>query len=267
MVVVAHCEKENVKVQIDEQDLEQMQTFKCLGATITSNAKSDKEINIPIGQATCALAKLNNIWRQKCVKIKNKLNLRRAIVTATLLYGCESWTLIKESERKLRAFEIKCYGRLLGISWKERKTNESVLKKVKDCLDIENLEMMIDIIKSRKLKLFGHQMRRDGCGGLIIRSVIEGIVEGKRSRGRPNREWNDNLKECSGRQMSDLTKLAADRILWRRLVHDWPNRLSICMMMIQKIILLLCVNLRYISAVTYRKYTCMQPTLTAKQKK
>ncbi len=200
-----------------------------MGATITSNAKSDKEVSVRIGQATCTLAKLNNIWRQKCVKMKNKLNLLRAIVTATLLYGCESWTLTKGSERKLRAFEMKCYRRLLGISWKERKTNENVLKKVKDCLDVENLEMMIDMVKSRKLKFFGHQMRRDGCGGMMIRSVIEGIVEGKRSRGRPNKEWNDDLKEWSGRQMSDLTKLAGDRILWRRLVHDWvhprPNRL------------------------------------------
>ena len=90
--------------------------------------------------------------------------------------------------RKLKAFEMKCYRRMLKITWKERKTNEYVWNKVTEILG-ERPEPVMDVIMRRKLKYFGHQVRRNG----MARALIEGNFEGDRGRGIPRRQWKDDL--------------------------------------------------------------------------
>ena len=110
------------------------------------DGKSEKEICVRIGRATSALAKLDNMWRSKNVELKNKLQLMRSIVLATLLYACERWTTSKHDEQRLRAPEMKSYRRLLGISWKEKKTNELVKTKTREICEYE-LEGVVEMVK------------------------------------------------------------------------------------------------------------------------
>lgn len=123
---------------------------------------------------------------------------------STLLYGCERWTQSIASENKIRSLEMKCYRRrLLGISWRERKTNECVLNKVKQVVGWQTVPRNAsECHKKEKTSVFGHQMRR---WETMVKTVMEGTVEGKRSRGR-------RIEDNSGLNIADpvTTSLGSD---------------------------------------------------------
>ena len=182
------------------------------------DGKSEKEIRIRIGRATSALTKLDNIWRSKNVEMKNKLQLMRSIVLATLLYACESWTVSKHDEQRLRAFEMKSYRRLLGISWKEKKTNEFIKTKIREICGYE-LEGVVEMVKKRKFKYFGHCV----CGEGTARAVMEGGMEGRCGRERLQGNWIENLREWSGKRGVELSRMAMNWGGWMKAVFDWVH--------------------------------------------
>ena len=115
-----------VQVFMNGQELEEVSAFKYLGATLTKDSRSSVEIKSRTAIATSIMAKLDKIWRNNEIRFSTKMRLYRALVLSTLLYGCESWTMSAETTKKVQAFETKRYRRMLGITWKERKTNEYV---------------------------------------------------------------------------------------------------------------------------------------------
>ena len=145
--------------------------------------------------------------------------LMKAIVEATLLYASESWTVTKADERRINAFEMKIYRRLLGVTWKEKKTNQWVKEEITRQCGYAPKKIM-ESVKERKLKYYGHTVRRGRLGRLII----EGQMDGKRGRGRPMDKWEDNLKKWSGLKMDDLRKNAKDRNVWRKCVASYVHR-------------------------------------------
>ena len=86
-----------------------------------------------------------------------------AVAWATVLYGCDSWTVSQKSMKRLKAFEMKCYHRLFNITWREKKTSEFVMERVTELIG-GRPKSVEDIVKRRKLKYFGHQIRKDGKG-------------------------------------------------------------------------------------------------------
>ena len=105
--------------------------FKYLGAPLTKDELSTAEIKIRLSIATASMAKLNKIWSRKDVNFSTKIKLYKTLVLSTLLYSCESWTLTADSTKRIQAFENKCCRRMLGILWKDRKTNEFVQRGIK----------------------------------------------------------------------------------------------------------------------------------------
>ena len=101
---------------------------------------------------------MNTIWRAKKLKVKGKIKFMRAMVVSILLLRLESWTLTDKIWRTLEAFEMKCYRRVLGITWKEKKTNKDVLKLVADNGDGSPPERLMTVIRIRKLTFFGHEL-------------------------------------------------------------------------------------------------------------
>ena len=106
-----------------------------------------------------------------------------------VLYGCEAWTPLKKDIERLLAFEMKCYRRILHISWKDRVTNEKVREKVA----IQKSQLLIQV-KRLKLSYFEHTKRHPSLEKLIL----EGTLEGTRGRGRPRVQWVDNIDMCLG---------------------------------------------------------------------
>ena len=103
--------------------------FKYLGAVVSDDG-SNPEVLLRIAQATAALTKLKPIWRDNNVSLGSMVNLMRSVVISIFLYACESWTLTSKLEKRTQAFEMRCYQRLLNISYKDHVTNKDVRRKI-----------------------------------------------------------------------------------------------------------------------------------------
>ena len=113
---------------------------------------------------------------------------------------------------------MKSYRRLLGVTWKDRKTNEWIMDKIKEICGYEPEDVM-DVVKRRKLQYLGHLVRGRGTG----RAVMEGGMEGSRGRGRPRRYWMGNITEWTGERGNTLRSMTVDREGWRKAITNWVH--------------------------------------------
>lgn len=194
------------------QKLESVNSFKYLGAIVTDEG-SKPEILSRIAQATAALAKLKTIWRDRNISLASKIRLMRTLVISVFLYACESWTLTSELQRRIQALEMRCYRRILNISYKDHVTNEEVSNKIKGA--IGPYEDLLSIVKKRKLKWYGHVSRSNG----LAKTILQGTVPGKRRRGRQRKRWEDNIREWTGLTFADSQRATEDRDQWRGIVR------------------------------------------------
>ena len=143
-----------------------MENFKYLGAII-SNEGSKPEILSRIVQTTAALSRLKIIWRDKNISLASKVKLMWTLVLSTFLYTCESWTLTAEIERRIQALEMRCYRRLLNISYKDLVTNEEVRNRIQNAIGMH--DDFLTMVKKRKLSMATSQdplaWRRQFCKG------------------------------------------------------------------------------------------------------
>ena len=159
------------------------------------------------------MTKLSTIWKDKDISLSTKIRLMRSLVISICLYACESWTLNKEIEKRIQAFEMRCYRRILGITYKDRVTNQEVEEKVRKAAG--PLKKLLRIVKERKLKWFGHITRSNG----LAKTIMQGTVPGRRERGRPRRQWGDDIREWTGIGADLCQRKAHNRQEWRKLVH------------------------------------------------
>ena len=117
------------EIKVKGQKLGTVTSFKYLGAVVSDDG-SKPEVLSRIAQASAALTKLKPIWRDNNISLGSKVKLMRSLVISIFLYACESWTLTAELEKRTQAFEMRCYRRLLNISYKDHVTNEEVCSKV-----------------------------------------------------------------------------------------------------------------------------------------
>ena len=199
-------------VDIREAKLEEVTAFKYLGATISEQGSKPEIVN-RIAQAIAALSKLQTIWRDNNINLSSKIRLMRSLVTSIFLYACESWTLNKDLEKRISAFEMRCFRRLLGISYKDKISNVEVKNKILQA--IGPYEELLTTVRKRILRWFGHVTR----GGGLANTIMQGTVPGKRGRGRPKVYWGDSVRRWTGLGGSDLLEAARNRETWRRLVH------------------------------------------------
>ena len=136
-----------------------------------------------IAQATALVKKLKPIWKDNNISLGSKVKLMRSLVISILLYSCELWTLSSGLEKRTQAFEMRCFRRLLNISYKDHVTNEEVRRKIQAATG-EYDELLI-LVKKRKLRWFGHVSRSSG----LAKTILQGTVKAKekktdRRRGR-----------------------------------------------------------------------------------
>ena len=198
------------EIQIGSKKVENVDKFEYLGSRITWDNNCSEEIRRRIGKASGTMASLRHVWNGKKLTVQNKLRILTTCVFSVLLYASETWTLKETDKKKLLAFEIKCYRRILRISWKDMKRNEDVRKR------IAREETIIDTIKKRKLRLFGHICRMND--NELIKHTIFAKIDGKPRRGCPCREWLGDIKDWCGRSGQDLLHLAQDRRMWKKLI-------------------------------------------------
>ena len=115
------------------QKLETVISFKYLGSVITDEG-SKPEILSRKAQTTAALTRLKPVWIDKSISLSSKIRLMRSLVTSIFLYACESWTLTAEFQKRIQAMEMRCYHKILHISYKDHVTNEEVHAKIQQAV-------------------------------------------------------------------------------------------------------------------------------------
>ena len=118
----------NTEIKVNGQKLETVTSFKYLGSVITDGG-SKPEILSRIAQTTAALTRLKPVWIDKSISLSSEIRLMRSLVTSIFLFACESWTLRAELQRRKRAMEMRCYHKILHISYKDHVTHEEVRAK------------------------------------------------------------------------------------------------------------------------------------------
>ena len=195
---------------IDGDKIEEVNDFDYLGSLITQNGDCIKEIRRRLGVATNKLKSMKKVWKGN--DVKTKLKFLRSIIFPIAIYGSETWSLSKEAEKKINAFELRCYRRILRIPFTAKRTNVSVLKEIGNVKE----EWLLNFIVSQKLKFFGHIKRHD-C---LEKDIFEGKIEGKRGRGRPRRRWSQDITDRLQSTVTEAGRFAQDRAAYRRAVAD-----------------------------------------------
>ena len=154
---------------------------------------------------------LTDIWKDRGISKATKIHIMDALVFPIALYGCETWAVGMADMKKILAFEMWCWRKMLRISWKEHKTNEFVRNQIG-----EHASMCQKIDRS-KLAYFGHISRRDGDN--IEKIIMQGHVEGSRRRGRQKLRWTDGIKQSTGLSLVAAHRLAQDRSCWKTIIN------------------------------------------------
>ena len=216
-IMVNSTNDTSARITMNGEPLEEVTQFKYLGATLSRDGSCTVEVSIRIAQATAAMSRLNIIWKSN-ISFPTKYRLFKSLVVSILLYGCESWTLLAETEKKIGSFETKSMRRMLGISWREHKTNEFVLNRVEDLVGPQ--ERLLTTVKRRKLAWFGHTTRHDS----LSKTIMQGTVAGAQKRGRQRKSWMDNIREWTTMTTPDLLIAANNRNTWRRVSVSAASR-------------------------------------------
>ena len=169
-----------------EIDGETVSDFVFLGSKITTDGDCSHEIKRHLLLGRKVMTNLDSIFKSRDIILPTQVRLVKAMVFPVVMYGCESWTVKKAEHRRIDAFELWCWRRLLRVPWIARISNQSLVKEISPGISLEGTML------KRKLQYFGHLMRRVDS---LEKTLMLGGIGGRRRRGQQRMRWLDGITD------------------------------------------------------------------------
>ena len=187
-----------------------MADFVFLSSKITADGECSHEIKRHLLLGRKVMTNLDSIFKSRDITLPTKVHLVKAMVFPVVMYGCESWTVKKAERRRIDAFKLWCWRRLLRVPWTARRSNQSILKEISPGYSL------VGLILKLQLQYFGHLMRRADS---LEKTLVLGKIEGRRRRGRQRMRWLDGITDLMDVGLSELWVMVMDREAGRAAIH------------------------------------------------